>query len=220
MYRLHYSPDTASLVLRMVLADLQLPHEAVLIDRDAGVLDSAAYRALQPLGKIPAMETPNGPMFETAAMLLYLADRHHRLAPAPDHPDRAGFLSWFFFTSSNIHPVLLQLFHPERTAGPACAQAVSQAARAQMQVLLTTLDSMLTRDAPAWFSSDSSLMGYYLGMLMHWLGGVAPDHAAYFPSADFPALHQRLAVLETSAAAQAIAAEEALGSRPFTQPYQ
>ena len=117
MYVLHYFPDTASLAPRMVLAELGVQHRCALIDREAGVLSSPAYRALHPLGQIPALETPDGPMFETAAILLYLADRHPGLAPAPDAPARAAFLSWLFFTSTNIHTTLLQLFYPDRSAG-------------------------------------------------------------------------------------------------------
>lgn len=219
MYSLHYSPDSASLVLRMVLAELEIPHRLCLVDRTAGALDSAEYRALHPLGKIPALETPDGIMFETAAILLYLADKYHALAPAPQHPDRAAFLSWLFFTSTNIHPTLLKFFYPERTAGAACVPQVLAQARSEMQVLLTALDTMLARENPAWFSAEPSLMGYYLGMLMHWLGGNPPDHQGYFPTADFPALHARLAALEVRPAVQSTAADEGLGRLPFTQPY-
>jgi glutathione S-transferase len=219
MYTLHYSPDSASLVLRMVLAELEIPHQARLVDRGAGALDSEAYRALHPLGKIPALETPDGTMFETAAILLYLADKHQTLAPAPSHPDRAVFLSWLFFTSTNIHPTLMQFFYPERSAGVACTPQTLSHARSHMQILLTALDSMLARKNPEWFSTGPSLMGYYLGMLMHWLGGNPSDHPGYFPTSDFPALHARLAALETRPAAQSIAAEEGLGRLPFTKPY-
>ena len=48
MYVLHYFPDTASLAPRMVLAELGVQHRCALIDREAGVLASPAYRALHP----------------------------------------------------------------------------------------------------------------------------------------------------------------------------
>ena len=118
MYVLHQSPDSASLIVRLVLLELNLPHDTRLIDRQAGALNAPEYRAMHPLGLIPAFETPDGPMFETAAILLYLSDRHPGLAPAPGDSDRAAFLKWLFFTSSNVHPTMLQLFYPDRTAGP------------------------------------------------------------------------------------------------------
>ena len=220
MYVLHYYPDTASLVVRMVLAELAVPHQTLLIDRAAGHLDSQAYRGLHPLGKIPAFETPNGSMFETAAILLHLCDAHPSpMAPTPDAPDRSAFLSWLFFTSSNIHPILLQLFYPERTAGPDCVLQVLTHAREQMQTCLNALETMTARDAPDWLSVEKpTMLGYYIAMLLHWLGSNPPGHPGHFASQDFPALHAVLTMLERCPAAQIIAADEGLGPTPFTQP--
>ena len=219
MYKLHYSPDTASLAIRIVLAELNLPHQSLLIDREAGQLSSPAYREMHPLGLIPAMETPDGPMFETAAMLLYLSDRHPGLAPAPDSPERAAFLKWLFFTSTNVHTCLLQLFYPERVAGEAAVDAVMAHARVRMQSYLAAMDDMVARDAPGWFSAEKPcLMGYYLGMLIRWLATYGAGHPSYFRSADFPALHAVLATHEARAAALAVAADENLGATIFTNP--
>lgn len=220
MYVVHYVPDTASLAVRMVLTELGLPHEARLIDRDAGQLASPGYRALHPLGKIPAMETPDGPMFETAAMLLYLSDRHApgQLAPAPDSPDRAAFLKWFFFTSTNIHPGLMELFYPDRIAGDAAVRQVLAHARVRMQEFLAVLDAAAT-DSPAWLPADRpSLLGYYAAMLMRWLASMPTDSPAYFNPSAYPALHRVLAYLETRPAALSVAAAESLGPTCFTNP--
>ncbi len=220
MYVLHYFPDTASLAVRMVLAELNVPHQALLIDRAAGALSGDAYLRLHPLGKIPAMQTPDGPMFETAAMLLHLCDAHPGpMVPAPDAPERGAFLSWLFFTSTNIHPTLLHLFYPDRVAGPDCGPQVQAHARALMQTLLGKLDAMTARDAPDWLSAHKpTLLGYYIAMLLRWLGSNPPDHPAYFRSMDFPALHAVLCYLETRPAAQSVAADESLGTTPFTHP--
>jgi glutathione S-transferase len=218
MYVLHYYPDTASLAPRMVLAELGVQHRCALIDRAAGVLSSPAYRALHPLGQIPALETPDGPMFETAAILLYLADRHPGLAPAPDAPARAAFLSWFFFTSTNIHTTLLQLFYPDRSAGEACVPAVQSHARARMTIYLQSLDHAAT-GSPDWLPNDRpSALGYYIAMLLHWLGQFGADHPLQVNCADYPALYKVLVMLEAQHATQIIAEDEGLGPTPFTAP--
>lgn len=218
MYVLHYYPDTASLAPRMVLAELGVQHRCALIDREAGVLSSPAYRALQPLGQIPALETPDGPMFETAAILLYLADRHPGLAPSPDAPARAAFLSWLFFTSTNIHTTLLQLFYPDRSAGEACVPAVQSHARARMTIYLQSLDRAAT-GSPDWLPNDRpSVLGYYIAMLLHWLGQFGADHPLQVNCADYPALHKVLVMLEAQHATQIIAEDEGLGPTPFTAP--
>lgn len=218
MYVLHYYPDTASLAVRMVLAELGVQHRCQLIDRAAGALSSPAYRAMQPLGLIPAMETPDGTMFETAAILLYLADRHPGLAPALDSAERGDFLKWLFFTSTNAHTTLLQLFYPERTAGADCVQAVLDHALPKMKHYLSLLDAAAAPN-PGWLSQDRpTMLGYYIAMLLHWLGGFGADHPLQINAADYPSLCKVLTMLEAQHATQAIAEDEGLGPTPFTAP--
>lgn len=218
MYVLHYFPDTASLAVRLVLADLRLPHDLRLIDRDGGELSSPGYRALHPLGKIPVLETPDGPMFETAAILLYLADRHGGLAPAPGAPERAALLKWLFFTSTNLHAAEMELFYPERVAGPEAVPALLPRAAERVRVCLAALDAAAAAE-PAWLPAEGpSLMGYYLGMLVRWLSSFPPGHVGRITAADFPALHRAFAALEARPAVREIAADEGLGPTIFTAP--
>lgn len=211
MYVLHESPDSASTMVRLVLEELGVPYRARRIDRAAGELATTEYRSMQPLGKIPAMETPDGVMFETAAILLYLSETHGRLAPQPGSAERAAFLKWFFFTSTNIHPTLLEIYYPDRTAGEACADFVVTFASDRMKTLLTTLNDMVAAEAPSWLSTEPSIFGYYLAVLMRWLAGP-------FPAGDYPALQAILAALEIRPAARAVAKAEGLGDTIFTNP--
>lgn len=218
MYVLHACDDTASLIVRLVLCELGVEFDCHQIDREGGELDSPAYRAMQPLGLIPALETPDGPMFETAAILLYLADRYPGLAPAPSDPDRAAFLSWFVFTNNSIHTTLLQLFYPHRTAGEDCAAAVATEAAARMQTYLGLLNDRAAM-VPGWLTpAQPSVLGYYVAVLMRWLASSDPSSPAYFATTDYPALHAVLAALETRPAALTCAAIENLGSTIFTNP--
>lgn len=211
MYVLHSLPDTAALAVQLVLEELGQPYRIAALDRAAGQQDTPAYRALQPLGLIPALETPDGPMFETAAILLWLADRHGALAPAPADPTRAAFLKWFFFTAHAVHPTLLQIFYPERAAGPACAGAALTHAARRMTGYLALLETMAAADRPHWLAPGAaSILGYYLGMLLHWLRDLPPDHPGHLATTDYPALHAVLAALETRDATRTVAQTQSL----------
>ncbi len=219
MYVLHSFPDTASLIVRLVLAEIGTPHVCPVIDREAGALDSAAYRAMQPMGLIPALETPDGTMFESAAMLLYLVERHGTLGPQPGDPDRAAFLAWFVFINNSVHTTLMHLFYPERLAGEDHVAAVVAHARARMHTYLSMLDEMVATRRPGWLSPDQpGVAGYYLGVLVRWLATYGPGHPSYFRSADYPALHRVLLAHEARPAALACAEAEALGPTIFTAP--
>jgi glutathione S-transferase len=218
MYILHFSPDSAATIVRLVLEEMHLPCEARLIDRAAGQLDSAAWRAMQPLGKLPVLEMPEGPMFETAAILLYLSEKHGALAPQPGDPDRADFLKWLFFVAFNLHPLVLDVFYTDRVAGPENVDAVLARAVPRLRTCLDVLNRMVEQTAPGFLSPAPSVLGYYLGMLMRWLGQMPADHRAHVASADYPALLAVLEALETRPAALACARAEDLGPSIFTRP--
>lgn len=121
-YRLHYAPDNASLCVRLALLRLGQPFETVLVDRRGRGQKVPAYLALNPNGLIPTLETDEGPLFETAAILLWLADRHGRgLAPPVGHPDRGRILAWHVWMANTLHVAMRSLFYPEQVAGPAGA---------------------------------------------------------------------------------------------------
>jgi glutathione S-transferase len=218
MYTLHAIPDFASLIVHLVLAELDVPHLLVLHEMDAGDLQSPAYLAIHPFGKIPAMETPDGPMFETGAILLYLAERHRALAPQPGDPDRAAFLSWFVFTNHNLHTTMMQLIHPYRPGGEAAAPLICPVAHTTLRAHLATLDAMVARDRPAWLSPDApSILSLYLAVILRWTSAFAHDPSLNIPVADYPALHAILASLEARPAVMRVAEIEGLGPTPFTK---
>ncbi|WP_054004667.1 glutathione S-transferase family protein [Cypionkella psychrotolerans] len=212
MYVLHHTPDSAALIVRLVLEELGLPYQIASLDREGGALDSPSYRKLQPLGKIPALETPDGTMFETAAILLHLSEITGKLAPAPNTPERGQFLKWLFFTSSNLHPTAMVYYYPHRVAGPENADAAKAQAAATLKSLVKTLDDMVALEAPDWLSTAPSILGYYIAMLMRWLFEPCP-------ATDYPALHKILLALETRPAAIACAQAEGLGDMMFSNPY-
>lgn len=217
MYRLHYAPDNASLIVRLALEELGVEYQTVLVDRNLQAQKSAAYRALNPFALIPVLETPDGPMFETAAILLWLADRHGAMAPAPQAGERAVFLSWLFATSNGLHTDLRQLFYPALYAGdhPPAHRALCIA---RIRAHLDRYES-LAAAGHSWFNGAApSVLDYYLAVARRWLvlyprgnpGGIDPAH--------WPRLHAMSRRLEARPAVQTAIRAEGLGPAPFSSP--
>ncbi len=221
-YRLHYAPDNASLIVRLVLHELDQPFDTVLVDRSRLEQRSPAFRALNPAGLIPVLITPQGPLFETGAILLWLADTHGALAPAPGDPARGAFLKWLFFTANTLHADLRMLFYPARYAGPdADAQAALRTTLiGRLSEHLRHLDAVAS-GAPAWLSAEKpSVLGYYIACLMRWMA-LYPrgfDRSWYLPG-DTPHLLKMLEYLEKRPATAAAQSAEGLGPAPFTAPH-
>ena len=218
-YRLHYAPDNASLIIRLVLEEMGQPYETVLVDRAQREQDSAAYRAMNPNGLIPVLETPQGPMFETAAILLWLAETHDQLAPAMGADDRASFLKWLFFTSNTLHADLRMLFYPDAYIDTAASETLRAGIRPRLRRHLAILDAE-ARSKPGWLHPDTpSVLTYYLACLLRWME-LYPQGSdkSWFNLADTPHLQRILQGLEIRPATRAAVAAEGLGATPFTSP--
>ena len=98
-YVLHYAPDNASLIVRLALEELGVPYRTALVDRSVKAHRGAAYRALNPAGRIPTLETPQGPISETGAILLWLAETHGALLPGAGAWSRPA---WLKIVRSNV----------------------------------------------------------------------------------------------------------------------
>ncbi len=214
---LFHLPDWASTIIRLALEEQGQPYKIHPLDWDAGDFDAPEFRAVNPVGRIPAMQTPEGPIFETAAILLWLNARHGGLAPAPDDPGRAAFLSWLLFTANTVHPTVDWLIHPDRLASSDGAADILRYALEKLHVQAGHLETLL-QTPPLWLTPAQPALGHYLGILIRWAIILPEDPALRFDLAPFPALTAMLAAHEGTAAALSVAELDGLGPTPYTNP--
>ena len=226
-YRLHYAPDNASLIIRLVLTELDQTFETVLVDRAAQEQTSPAYLRLNPHGMIPVLETPDGPVFETAAILLWLTEQHGALAPQPGDAQRADFLKWLFFVSNTLHSAMRMTFYPHRYVG---AEAPAQAdLRHHLQgEIAQHLDRLerLAASHPDWLNPDGlnsggpSCLNFYLACLFRWLAlyPAPADGGGWFQLSRWPHLYTMAERLEHCQSVATAIKAEGLGPQPFTSP--
>jgi glutathione S-transferase len=218
--RLHHAPDNASLAVRLALLELGLPFEAVLVDRRTGGQRAPAFLAMNPNGHIPVLETPDGPMHETGAILLWLADRHGagRFMPAPDDPARGLALTWLFWLSNTLHPQLRAIFYPDRYVSPGQEDAFSAIQRQRIAESLTILDARLPA-LSGWIGAErATALDCYLCPMLRWLVLYPVATAGWFSLSRWPGLLAVARAMEARPSALAAATAEGLGPFPFTRP--
>lgn len=211
---LHYAPDNASLCVRLALEELGLPYRTVLVDRAAGGQRSPTFLAMNPNGLIPVLETPQGPMFETGAILLWLADTQGALMPTPHEPARAHALQWLFWLANTLHPAQRMLFYPGHY-NPDDPATVRSQTRKRLIVQFDLLENAQNAD---WLDRDgASAQACYLAPLLRWpaLYGGTTD---WFDLARWPRLMGFAQRYEQRPAAQRAARAEGLGHTPFSAP--
>lgn len=215
MYVLHYAPDNASMIIRLVLEGAGLPYRTALVDRSIRQQDSAAYRQLNPTGLIPTLETEDGPIAETAAILLWLGERHG-LVPLPGAADRAVLLRWLFFISNTPHADLRAMFYPDLYV-PLEAKSGHHAIMAvRMQKHFAILDRVASQH-PALFT-PGGILAPYVCALMRWSVLYPRGQGRWFDLGRYPALQAMALAMEAAPQTARVAQIEGLGLRPFTQP--
>jgi glutathione S-transferase len=114
MLRLHHAPLACSLASRFTLVEAGLPHEVAIVRTSRGEQNTEAYRRINPRGKVPALETDEGVLTESTAILPYLADRapEKRLFPIAGTFERARGQAWLSYLSSTLHVALSTAMFP------------------------------------------------------------------------------------------------------------
>lgn len=157
---LYWRPGTAAMAPHAALGEIGVAYRLVEIDRETAQADPA-YRALNPLGVVPTLVDGEVVVSESAAILLYLADRYPEARLAPD--DRADFYRWLVFMTNTMQTCLLRFFYPERYGGP----EVEQVAAAEAGELFALLDESL--EGREWLVGDHrSAADLFLFMLTRW----------------------------------------------------
>ncbi len=157
-----YSLNTPNGVkVSIMLEEIALAYEAHLVDITKDESWTPEFLSLNPNGKIPAILDPDGPggkplaLFESGAILVYLAEKTGRLLPA-DPAARYETLQWVMFQMAAIGPMFGQVGFFHRFAGRAYEdKRPLQRYVAESKRLLGVLDGRLAdRD---WIMGDYSI---------------------------------------------------------------
>ena len=105
--RLYHQPRSRSTRVLWLAEEAGAPLDVVVIAREEK--SSEAYRQMHPLGRSPAYVEDGGPVFESAALCLHLADRHPEagLIAEPGSHERALQYQWCFFAMTELEAPLV-----------------------------------------------------------------------------------------------------------------
>jgi glutathione S-transferase len=108
--KLYYGPQTRAFTSLWMMEEVGQPYEIVRVDIRAPGHPTEAYKKINPMGKVAGFEDNGVGFGETAAILLYVADKfpQTKLAPATTDPKRGRFLQWLMFSPTTIEPVMIE----------------------------------------------------------------------------------------------------------------
>ena len=100
---------TRDLSVLWAVEEAAVPYRIKPLDHARGDLRSPEYLRVQPFGQIPAIEDGELTLFESAAIVLYIAEKAKRLLPA-EPTARALAWQWAFAATTTVEPSMADLF--------------------------------------------------------------------------------------------------------------
>jgi GST-like protein len=110
MLKLYYHPTPNSTKVAVLLEELDLPYQVVTVDIMKGEQHGEAFRQVNPNAKVPAITDDGVNVFDSHAILIYLAEKHEKFLPL-ETVARAATLSWLEFVASGLSPFSGQAAH-------------------------------------------------------------------------------------------------------------
>lgn len=111
MMKFYYHPAPNPNKVALLLEELGLPYEVVPVETRKGEQFTPEYRAINPNSKTPALEDGDAKVFDSNAILLYLAEKTGGFLPANTPVARGELLSWLMFVASGVGPFSGQALH-------------------------------------------------------------------------------------------------------------
>ena len=199
-----HSPQTRSAGALILLEELGVPFELKVLNMKAGEQRGAAYLAINPMGKVPALLHGDALVTEQGAVYLYLADLFPQagLAPAFDDPLRGPYLRWLVYYGSSFEPAVVDKSMKREPAPPAMCPY------GDFDTMLKTLTDQLER-GPYLLGERFSAADLLWGTALTWMTMFALVPATPVVKAYTDRINARPAVARVRARDAALAAEHA-----------
>ncbi|HVY42849.1 MAG TPA: glutathione S-transferase N-terminal domain-containing protein [Hyphomicrobiaceae bacterium] len=111
MLKFYFNGSPNPTKVALFLEEAGLRYEAIPVDTRKGEQFEAAFQAINPNAKVPAIVDSDVTVFDSNAILLYLAEKTGKFLPKNTPAARGEFLSWLMFVASGVGPFSGQAVH-------------------------------------------------------------------------------------------------------------
>lgn len=172
--KLFGEPGWGSVIIETQLVWYDIDFDFLRVgDLFAAENSSSELETLNPLKQIPTLVLTDGSvMTESAAITLWLADQAENfdLVPEPNAEERAGFLRWLIFITSNIYPTYTYADDPSRFVEDKSAQdKFEEAVDRYVKTLYLQLNAQAS--GPWFLGQRFSALDIYICTITHWRPG-------------------------------------------------
>jgi glutathione S-transferase len=147
MLKLYGGTFSRAAIVRWYIEELELPYEFVVLDIQAGEHRQPEFLAINPMGKVPAILDGDFLLWESGAILLYLAEKYGKITNSPE--GRGKIAQWVLFANSTLGTGIFVEANRER----------------EMPKLMPPLNEMLERQ-PFMLGDEFSVVDVAVGSIL------------------------------------------------------
>lgn len=178
----YYAPMSTATITDIVLEELGVPCERIKVSIKDGDLKKPEFLKLNPNGKVPTIVHDDMPIWESAAITMYLGEVfgvQKKLYPAPG-PQRGRAMTWITWTNVTLGD---SVYHWARNTSNWCPEEqrnakAGEAAEKDIANCLGMLDGALAQQ-PYLLGSDYSLVDTHVNSFTDWLRFMNIDFAPH-----------------------------------------
>ena len=206
MYTLYWSPGAASLCVHWMLIELGEPHELKKLDLEAGDHRKPEYLRMNPNGLVPTLVVEGKPLYESAALLMVLAERHPQagLAPPIGNANRGLYTTWMFHLSNTVQSAFRDWFYPEQSGDGGVVEAVKTNARGRIESGWNRVEAQIAAGGPYLVGDRVGAADFLATMLMRWSRNMPK------PATQWPAIADYIARMKSRPSFKALYEREGL----------
>jgi len=171
-YVLYGAPGSGATPVHAALTLIGAQVDTVDIAPWEGDAERERVSGVNPMRQVPALRLPSGElMTESAAMLLWLGDRHPEagLCPAPDSPLRARYLRWMVYLPAAIYSMFWVRDDPARLVPDKAAQpAMLERSADRVAHCWHLMDTQIDPPSPYLLGERLSMLDLYVAVMSRW----------------------------------------------------
>ncbi len=126
MIKFYYNTGPNPMKVALLLEEVGVKYEAIPVDGRLGDQHKPEYLAINPNAKAPSLIDGDVTLFDSNAILLYLAEKTGKFIPEGSGPERGEMLSWLMFVATGIGPYSGQSVHFQHHAPEKLEYAINR----------------------------------------------------------------------------------------------
>jgi len=168
-YTLYAAPNTYAMSAHAILEEVKANYDVKWIEIFTDKPDPK-FLSISPHCRSPALMTPNGGIFETGAIAMYLGEKfpEFNLLIKPEDSRRGMFLQWFYYLGTTLQPDVMIQFHPEfYVKNEKNLAEFQKASFIRLNGVFKILDDAL-QDGPFFFGDELTILDFLLATQTIW----------------------------------------------------